>query len=496
MTDHNAKVIKEMKQKEMKPERLWELFAELSSVPRPSKNEVKAVQHVIEFAKKNKLEYKTDTVNNIYIYKPAQNTDSDKTVILQSHIDMVCESDPEVKIDFNNDPIQLRVDGEFLKATGTSLGSDNGIGVAAILSVLENKEISHPNIIGFITVDEESGMTGAINFKQEYAKGDYLLNLDTEDEGNAYIGSAGGEAVYSEYTLNRIDIPENTSFLKIVVGGLSGGHSGVDIHKNFCNAAKMIGYLFAEFVNLNIDFNIVDLKVGKMLNAIPRYGEILIGMDNNDRSQIKSILKERAEKLQNHYRKINEPNLEVDILDIEGITQKLIDKKTSRDIIKIMNAVQTGVYRLSTTIEGLVETSNNLGVIECDEDRLIMKCMMRSDDEFELEMAELHLISAFRIIDTAAVTLTGRSPIWKPEKENNPLLDKFSEAHENAVGIKPKITAIHAGLECAFFAQKMKDTLMISFGPEIDYPHSPSERVNIPSVERFWNILVEALKIL
>ncbi len=493
MTENNANVIKGLK-----PEKLWHHFGEIASIPRPSKKEEKIREYIIKIAEKNKLEYVIDRAGNIVVYKSAQNSLSNNTVILQSHIDMVCEANPDVEIDFETDPLVLRKEAGLMKASGTTLGADNGIGVATILSILEDREISHPDIEAFFTVDEETGLTGAINFDESLLNGDYLINLDTEEEGKVFTGAAGGETIVAKYNIEKENTPDDTIFLRVSVNGLRGGHSGADIHKNFGNAIKFIGFIMTEVILNNIQFNISNISGGNMKNAIPRFAEITFGINKNKKEETKRVMNHIIARIISKYKRDTEPNILIKVEEITtNIPDRVITKAQSKSIINIINCIHHGIHCVSTAVKDLVETSNNLGVISLEDDILEIMNLARSDDMLELDITMQQIISALRIIENVEITRKERYPAWKPiPKEENPLLQLFIDVHKKVTGEEPAIKAIHAGLECGYFDEKMPDTPIISIGPTIKNAHSPEEYVSINSAERFWKLLVEFLKIL
>lgn len=492
MTENNANVIKGLK-----PERVWHHFSEIASIPHPSMKEDKVRDYLINFAKTNELEWKSDKIGNVVIYKASQNSTSDKTTILQSHIDMVCESKPNVDIDFDNDPLTLKKEEDLIKASGTTLGADNGIGVAVMLAILEDKSISHPKLQTLFTIDEETGMTGAKNYDRAMLDADYMVNLDTEEEGCVYIGSAGGGTIKASYKTEKENTPNDYTFKRLVVDGLHGGHSGLDINKNYANAIKLLAVMMSELTNKGIAFNISHIKGGKLMNAIPRYAEVNFAVSNKDKKQTDSILKTLSEKIIKRYKESTEPNIVINIEDNAENEDKILSRNFSRGFIRILNAIHSGVLKMSVDVDDMVQTSSNLGVVkqDDDEDSISIITLTRSDNMVEIELAMSQIISAMNIIEPSNLESDDKFPGWTPLPiDKNPLLQTFLEVHKETTGKDAHILAVHAGLECGFFAGEMPDTKIISIGPDINNAHSPDEQVSIGSTERFYKLVLELLK--
>ncbi len=490
MTNNNTDVIKGLK-----PEKLWQIFAEIASIPRPSKKEGKIREFLMDFAKKLNLDYKTDNVGNVVIYKDAQNNTSDKTVILQSHMDMVCENDPDVNIDFENDPITLVKDGNHLTAKGTTLGADNGIGVATSLAILQDKELSHPPLQVLITVDEETGLTGALGIDPSLFNAEYLINLDTEEAGKVYIGCAGGENIEVTYQCSMETLNISSFVITIKVEGLRGGHSGVDINSNLGNSIKFGAYLLSLLVKENIDFNLIKINGGKAHNAIPRNAEFIIAINEQVKDKAISIIKKNIDKIVEEYKNGTEPDIKISLFEAQVQFKNAINKKQSRDIIIGLNNVHSGVYRMSNVVEGLVETSNNLSIVKQENDKILITSSTRSSNMLDMDIVTQMIYTQFKSAKATMIESSGRYPGWTPIPiEKNPLLRKYIDIHKAVEGKEPDIRAIHAGLECGVLSEKLPGTQIISIGPEIKNPHSPNEYVDINSVDEYWNVLVEFLK--
>ncbi len=490
MNNKNYEVVKGLK-----PEKLWRIFSEIASVPRPSKKEEKIRKYLVEFAKNLNLECKTDKIGNVIIYKEAQKSTSNKTIILQAHMDMVCEKDPDVNIDFENDPITLMKEGDNLTAKGTTLGADDGIGVATALAILEDKEMIHPNLQVLITVDEETGMTGAFELDASLLKAEYLINLDTEVEGEVYVGCAGGEQTEVEYNIKKEQINKEAHTINLKVDRLHGGHSGVDIKENFGNAIKLGTYLITQIIKQNISFNLIEIDGGSAHNAIPRSADFIFSIDAKDKDNVISIINKEKEKIEEEYRKGTEPNIKITITESDKEQKEGITKEISKNIIMGLNNVHSGIYRMSKVIDGLVETSNNLSTVKQTEKNIQITAATRSSNMTELDIATNMIQTQFLSSGADKVESLGRYPGWDPVPiEKNPLLQKYIDVHEKVRGKKPAIMAIHAGLECGLLGEKLPSTLMISVGPDIHNPHSPSEYVGIESVNKYWEVVVELLK--
>ncbi len=480
--------------KGLKPEKLWRIFSEMACTPRPSKKEGKIREYLVDFAKSRNIECKTDKIGNVLMYKPSQNSNSDKTIILQAHMDMVCEKDPDVNIDFENDPITLVKDGENITAKGTTLGADDGIGVATALAILEDKDMPHPPLQVLITVDEETGMTGAFELDESLLKADYLINLDTEVEGEIYIGCAGGENVEVEYNLQKESIKDSSIF-KFKVDGLRGGHSGVDIHENFGNAIKIGTYLITQIIMQGIEFNIINIDSGTAQNAIPRAFDLCFAVNKSDKEKVISIINKEKEKIVESYKNSTEPNIIITLTEDNSNITDGITKEISKNIIMGLNNVHSGIYRMSTVVAGLVETSNNLSTVKQTDKQVKVVASARSSNMVELDIAINMIRTQFLFSGADRVEATDRYPGWDPISEDkNPLLKKYIEVHKKVRGKDPIVKAIHAGLECGVLSEKMPSTLMISVGPSIHNPHSPSEYVEIDSVNKYWEVLIEFLK--
>ena len=471
-----------MEKIELKPASVFHYFAEICKVPRPSKKEEKIIAYLQNFAKEQGLESKTDEAGNILIKKPATpGKENLKTVILQSHIDMVCEKNSDSNHDFLNDPIETYVDGEWLKAKGTTLGADNGIGMAAQLAVLAANDIEHGPIECLFTVDEETGLTGAFALKEGFMDGDILINLDSEDEGELFIGCAGG--AYEE-----IDVPQDYFFFNVAIKGLTGGHSGDDISKNRANANKLLNRFLSQLA-AKYDLYLCEIDGGNLHNAIPREARALCAVPMKHKEDVRIDMNIYTAEIENEF-SVTEPNLRTE-LGSESPCAKAIDRDTVARLLKSVYAVHHGVYAWSQDMPGLVETSSNLASIKMVDGKIKIVTSQRSSIlSSRKDMSEV-VRSAF-LLGGAEVTTGDGYPGWKPNPAS-PILKVAIESYKRLFGVEPKVKAIHAGLECGLFLEKYPHLDMFSTGPTLRGVHSPDERMHIPAVDKFWQHLLDVL---
>ena len=474
---------------QLKPTSVFHYFDEVCQVPRPSKHEEKIRAYLLAFAEKHSLEVKTDEAGNVLIKKPATpGMESLKTVILQSHIDMVCEKNGDVEHDFLNDPIQTYVDGEWLKAKGTTLGADNGIGIATQWAVLAADDIQHGPVECLFTVDEETGLTGAFALKEGFMEGDILINLDSEDEGELFIGCAGGANTTAEFACQTIDAPQDYFFFRVAIKGLSGGHSGDDINKNRANANKLL-VRFLTQLQAKYDFYLCHIDGGNLHNAIPREAEALCAVPMKYKEPVRIDMNIYTAEIENEY-SVTEPNLRTE-LSSESPVAKAIDRQVVKNLLKSVYAVHNGVYAMSQDMEGLVETSSNLASIKMEEGCIRIVTSQRSSIlSSRQDMSEM-IRSAFEL-GGAKVTTGDGYPGWKPNPSSD-ILRVAVESYKRLFGVEPKVKAIHAGLECGLFLEKYPSLDMFSTGPTLRGVHSPDERMHIPSVDKFWQHLLDVL---
>jgi len=467
----------------LEPKNLWNHFADLNAIPRPSKKEDKVREFMLKFGEKLNLESIVDAVGNVIIRKPATlGMENRKTVVLQSHLDMVCQKNNDTQFDFNTQGINMYVDGDWVTADGTTLGADNGLGVAAIMSVLKSNDIPHPALEALFTVDEETGMTGALGLQAGYLNGEILLNLDTEDDSEIAMGCAGGIDITAEKKY-QTENPKATKAYQLKVKGLRGGHSGVDIHKGFGNANKMMNRLL--FV-LNNEVAIAEIDGGSLRNAIPRESTAIIVTDND----IDVTFTQTRDQIIEEYQKI-EPNIEI-LLDQVAIPTKVMTKSEQDNLIKTVYTIHNGVFRMSPDIEGLVETSNNLARVLVKNGCIKILNLTRSATEVgKMDMAN-QIKCGLELADFD-VTLDGSYPGWKPNPDSK-ILQVLVDLYQKQFNAEPEIIAYHAGLECGILGANYPDMDMISFGPTIQRAHSPDERASISSTQKFWSFLLEILK--
>ena len=478
-----------MENMELKPVSVFKYFAEVCNVPRPSKKEEKIIAYLLDFAQKHQLEYKTDEAGNVLIKKPATpGKENLKTVILQSHIDMVCEKNSDVEHDFLNDPIQTYVDGEWLKAKGTTLGAHNGIGMATQLAVLAADDIEHGPIECLFTVDEETGLTGAFALKEGFMDGDILINLDSEDEGELFIGCAGGANTTASFAYQSIDVPQDYFFFQVAIKGLTGGHSGDDINKNRANANKLLNRFLTQLQD-KYDFYLCSIDGGNLHNAIPREARALCAVPMKDKENVRIDMNIYTAEIENEF-SVTEPNLRTE-LGSESPVAHAIDREVVKNLLKSVYAVHNGVYAWSQDMPGLVETSSNLASIKMiDETIKIVTSQRSSILSSRKDMSEM-IRAAFEL--GGAICTTGDGyPGWKPNP-SSPILKVAIDSYKRLFGVEPKVKAIHAGLECGLFLEKYPHLDMFSTGPTLRGVHSPDERMLIPTVDKFWKHLLDVL---
>ncbi|TMO83232.1 aminoacyl-histidine dipeptidase [Pseudoalteromonas spongiae] len=472
---------------QLSPQPLWQIFEKICSIPHPSKHEQKISAWIQQFATELGLDVKEDKVGNLIIKKPATiGMENRKGVILQAHMDMVPQKNNDKEHDFINDPIEAYVDGEWVTANGTTLGADNGIGLSASLAVLASKDIQHGPLEVLVTIDEEAGMTGAFGLEAGWLEGDILLNTDSEDEGEVYMGCAGGIDVNIELPIEWEATDTTKSAINVSLNGLKGGHSGVDIHLGRANANKL---LVRTLNLLDIDFAIANLQGGSLRNAIPREAEATLVIDGQDKDTLVNALKDINSLFLAELSKV-EPNILLSVADAP-LPQKQLAKVSQSAVINSINGCVNGVIRMSDTIDGIVETSTNLGVVLTNENAVSVKCLVRSLIDSARTNTQNMIASTFSLAG-ASVTFTGAYPGWEP-KDDSEIKDILRETYQGMFGTLPKIMVIHAGLECGLFKDAYPHWDMVSFGPTIRFPHSPDEKVKIDTVEPFFNLLVEVL---
>ncbi|SJM20210.1 aminoacyl-histidine dipeptidase [Porphyromonas gingivalis] len=476
---------------DLKPTKVWKFFHEITQVPRPSKKEEKILAYLVKFAEDRNLKYRTDEVGNLVIEKPATpGYEHLETVILQSHMDMVCEKNADKVHDFENDPIRTIIDGEWLHADGTTLGADNGIGCATELAILDSDDIEHGPIECLFTMDEETGMTGAMNLKPGFFNGKILLNLDSEDEGELFIGCAGGMGTMAEFAYEKREATDDYLYFEVKVSGLKGGHSGGEIHIGLGNANKILTrYLYA--LEHELDWKLCSFQGGNLHNAIPREAHAVIGLKADQKERARVILNELAAAVEDELKRVD-PGVKLEMKSV-GKPAYRIDCDTKRRLVRALYACPHGVYGMSHDIEGLVETSSNLASVKMKEDdKIYVETSQRSSTSSLISDIANTVASVFELAG-AKISFRDPYPGWKPNPDS-PILKAASESYERIFGRKPAIKAIHAGLECGLFLDKYPYLDMVSFGPTLRDVHSPVEKIEIKTVQLWWDHLVDILK--
>jgi len=470
----------------LEPKALWNNFADLNAVPRPSEKEEKVRQFMIDFGKKLNLDTIVDKIGNVIIKKPAtQGMEDRKTVVLQSHLDMVCQKNNDTNFDFDTQGIEMYVDEGWVKAKGTTLGADNGLGVATIMSILEADDIAHPAIEALFTIDEETGMTGAMGLEAGYLNGEILLNLDTEDDDEIGVGCAGGIDITATKTYTSEKTPENASAYRITIKGLQGGHSGMDIHKDFGNANKMMNRILFALKGIS---STAKIDGGSLRNAIPRESHSIVVTEKTElfEEEFYSIAKDIIDE----YSSIEE-ELEIELEECI-IPESVLSKKDTEMLLRAIYTTHNGVFRMSPDIEGLVETSNNIARVLVVNGKIKILCLTRSSVESGKMNLAHNITSGFELAGFD-VELSGSYPGWKPNP-NSPILKVLDATYQTLFNEKPNILACHAGLECGILGTNYPEMDMISFGPTIKGAHSPDERANVSSTQKFWKYVVQILK--
>jgi len=473
----------------LEPKALWNKFADLNEVPRPSKKEERVIEFMKNFGNSLGLETFEDDIRNVIIRKPATpGMENRKAIVMQGHLDMVHQKNADTVFDFDTQGIDMYVDGDWVRARGTTLGADNGLGVATIMAILESKDIPHPAIEALFTIDEETGMTGALNLKGGILQGQILLNLDTEEDDEIDIGCAGGIDVTATRSYNEEEVPEGSVGHIITVKGLNGGHSGMDIHKGLGNANKIMNrLLFDAFENFGLQ--VAEINGGSLRNAIPRESVAKVIISEMFDEAYIFDMQEIINDIKAEY-KTTEPNLTIEIVKCD-LPKKVMDLGVQEGIIRAIYAAHNGVYRMSADMADLVETSNNIARVIVKDGEISIGCLTRSSVEtskFDLANA---LRSAFELVG-CEVELSGSYPGWTPNV-NSEILDTLVGIYEKQNGEKPKVVACHAGLECGILGTNYPDMDMISFGPTIHGAHSPDERASISSAQKYWKFVLEIL---
>lgn len=471
----------------LEPTALWGYFADLNAVPRPSKQEERVRAWARGVGEQLGLPAEEDAVGNVLIRKPATpGMENRKTVVLQSHLDMVCQKNADTDFNFETEGIRMVIQGDWVAAEGTTLGADNGIGVAAICAVLASKDIPHPPLEALFTIDEETGMTGALGLQGGWLTGQVLLNLDTEDDDELSIGCAGGVDVTSTGMYQSEPTKSSATGLTIRLRGGSGGHSGMDIHKGLLNANKQMNRLLLELSEV-LDFQIAEINGGGLRNAIPRESEATIATTDADaaerqlRASFDAIVQEYA---------TTDPGLQLDVVPV-GAPSACLPAMTAKALLLAIQACPVGIHRMSPDIPDLVQTSNNLARVQVREGEVTIQCLCRSSVDSEKDDHARSISAAFALAGLAT-TFSGSYPGWTPNP-NSPTTALLRELYVEKFAEQPKVIACHAGLECGILGTNYPDLDMASFGPNIRGAHSPDERVQISSVQKFWDFFTDAL---
>ena len=476
--------------KTLQPIALWNYFHEINQIPRPSKKEERIIAYLKAFGEKNNLSTKTDTVGNVLICKPAtKGYESRKTIILQAHIDMVCEKNSDVDFNFETDAIQTYIDGDWVKAKGTTLGADNGIGMSMMLAVLASDSIKHPALECLFTVDEETGLSGAFALEPNFLSGEVLINLDSEDDGEIFVGCAGGIDTTAVLPYKSDETPENYFAFSVSVKGLKGGHSGDDIDKGLGNANKILNR-FLWMLNKQMDLRLHSFDGGNLRNAIAREAVALACVPYSEKENIRILFNMFVTDIENEKSGI-ETKMRLD-LESEPLPATVVDKKTSDALLNALYACPHGVIAMSADMPDLVETSTNLASVKMpDSQTILITTSQRSSVESSKYDIANQIESVFAL--SGAVVRHGDGyPGWKPNL-NSEILNVAKESYVKLFKSEPKIRAIHAGLECGLFLEKYPFLDMISIGPQMYGVHSPDERLSISSTQNCWKWLVDIL---
>jgi dipeptidase D len=474
----------------LKPELVWYHFEEICKYPRPSKKEEKIADYVVSVGKRLGLQTEKDKFGNILIRKPATpGYENRKTVALQGHIDMVCEKNRDVEHDFDNDPIYPYIDGDWVKAKGTTLGADNGIGVAAALAVLESKDVEHGPIECLFTLDEETGLTGASSLKKNWLKADILINMDSEDLGTIFIGCSGGKNTAATFKAKLEKAPRNYSTYELKVAGLKGGHSGLEIHVGRGNAVKILNRAIWSYAQEN-KIRLAEINGGNKHNAIPREAFADVLVPKNDEKKLKKFVAKYNETVKAEYVSV-EPDLMVS-LEKHSAPDKIMDEKTQKHLVNALYAIPHGVIKMSNDIPGLVETSTNLAVVETKGKNVNIVTSQRSPVASQ-NVDITNMVTSVLKLAGAEISYGDGYPGWAPDIHSD-ILKVFKSTFTKMYGKEPEVTAIHAGLECGIIKEKYPDMDMISFGPTMRDVHSPAEKLQISTVPEFFNQLKTVLK--
>ena len=475
--------------RELKPTCVWEIFHEITKVPRPSGNLDKIREWLVNFAKQHNLEYKIDDVGNVAMFRPAApGYENAKAVVLQGHMDMVAEKAASSNHNFLTDPIETIIDGEWVRANHTTLGADDGMGLAIALAAITDPDIKCGAMEALATVDEETGLTGASNIKADMLRGDYLLNLDSEDDGVITVGCAGGLVSIFKFNYKEENAPKDLLYFQINFAKFHGGHSGTDINKGYASATKLISRLLA---TLPVDYRLACVDSGNLHNAIAFTAEAVIGIKPEDKEKFAVAFNAFKADVENEYH-VTEKNFEMTCKSVDA-PEKVVDTDTASRVINAVFGAPHGVTSMSMEIEGLVETSTNLASIKMRDGQFVIEAFSRSAVESrKIELVE-QIEAIMKLAGTDEIIRDGAYQGWEPRMDSK-LLHRAVDSWEKLYGVKPVVEAIHAGLECGLFLQAAPHMEMISYGPTLVDVHSPQERCHIPAVQKGWDFTVELLK--
>ncbi len=481
-----------MNKSELKPAVVFEQFAKINQIPRPSKREEKMIEYLKTFGECHGLDTKVDETGNVIIRKPATpGYENLKTTILQSHMDMVCDKLVDVEFDFETDAIKTYVDGEWLTAEGTTLGADDGIGCAMELALLESNDIEHGPIECVFTRDEETGLTGAEGMKAGFMTGDYLINLDSEDEGEIFVSCAGGRNTTARFTFKREAAPSGSFFMRAQLKGLVGGHSGDDINKQRANAIKLLGrFLFAEMQKYD-GIRLAQFNSGKLHNAIPRDGMFVIAVPHDLKENVKADWNVYASDVEDEFHVTDTQMVwTMESTDAEPV----IEERVARNFVYALQAVDNGIYAIcqDPALNGMVETSSNIACIKTSENEISILSSQRSNVMSNLDNMCATINACFSLAGAEVVHSDGY-PAWKM-RTNSALQKIVVDSYVKLFGKQPIVRGIHAGLECGLFSERYPQLDMVSFGPTLRFVHTPDERLHIPTVQMVWDHLLDVLK--
>ena len=482
-----------MTKNDLKPARVFEQFAKINQIPRPSKHEEQMIEYLKEFGKSHNLETEVDKTGNVIIRKPATPGFEDREIIiLQSHMDMVCDKLVDHEIDFTKDAIQTYIDGEWMKAKGTTLGADDGIGCAIELAILDSEDIEHGPVECVFTRDEETGLTGAHGMEAGFMKGNMLINLDSEDEGQIFVSCAGGQTIRAAFDFQREEAPAGYFFLKLGIKGLNGGHSGDDIDKKRANAIKILArFLYMEMEKQEEGIRLASFDCGKMHNAIPRDGQVVFAVKNDVKEQVRVDWNVFAAEVEDEFH-VSEQSMHFSMESTEAVP--VIEKQVADRFVMALQAVDNGplTHCQDEAIAEMVETSSNVASVATTEDSIEIVASQRSNVMSNLDNMTNTVKAAFQLAG-AKISVGDKYPAWKM-RANSALTDLTVKSYEKLFGKEPLVKGIHAGLECGLFSEKYPNLDMVSFGPTLRNVHTPEEALLIPTVQMVWDHLLDILR--